>query len=128
MVCYTADMKLLTGSVLLWLCPIVLAQAEPKRIEVYTLSQHYWDVRAGESLSEIAAALLPHNPAIQQRLMRDILRLNPDAFISGDANRLLAGKRLFLPGSLTRADTVVDPQRYTVESYSWGNVKRPRSQ
>lgn len=101
--------------------------AEPKRIEVYALSQHYWDVRAGESLSEIAAALLPHNPGLQRALMQDILRMNPHAFIAHDPHRVLAGTRLFLPGELSRADSAVDPQHYTVESYSWGNVKRPKA-
>ncbi len=100
--------------------------AESKRIEVYPLSQQYHDTHEGETLGEIAASLLPNNPEMQQRLMRDIVRLNPQAFVDNNPNRLLAGKRLWLPSGLHQPDSKVDPRHYTVESFSWGNVKRPK--
>jgi len=61
-------------------------------------------------------------PALKQ----DIVQLNPDAFIGGDPNKLLANKRLWLPGYMKQADTKADPDSTVVEHYSWGNIKRPR--
>ena len=101
-------------------------QAEPKRIEVYSLSQNYWDTQAGDSLSLIALHLLPNNPHKREALMQDIMMLNPTAFIAGDRDLLLAGKRLWLPGYMKKADSKANPATTTVEQYSWGNIKRPR--
>ncbi len=100
------------------------AVAGSKQVHVYQLSQQYWDVRRGDSLSFIAATLLPAAPRQQQALMRDILELNPDAFIGGNPNRLRANTRLWLPNFVqtpvrTRAD-----RDSRVERYSWGSIKR----
>ncbi len=95
-----------------------------KRIEVYSLSQNYWDVQYGDTLGTIAHHLLPNNPAKREALLQDILHLNPGAFIDGRPEKLLAGKRLWLPGYMKQADSKVDPARMTVETYSWGNIKR----
>ena len=48
-----------------------------KRIEVYALNQNYWDTQYGDTLSEIVAQLLPHNPSKQSALMLDIVSINP---------------------------------------------------
>lgn len=103
-----------------------LTAADNKRIEVYPLTQTYWDTRFGDSLSEIAATLLPNNPGLQNQLMQDIIKLNPDAFTDRDADRLLAQRRLWLPNSMSQPDSKVDSRNYTVESFSWGNIKRPK--
>jgi Tfp pilus assembly protein FimV len=97
-----------------------------KRIEVYTLAQSYYDTQHGDTLGEIVAELLPNNPGRHESLSQEIVGLNQDAFIDNNPDRLIAGKRLRLPGYLNEADTRVDPNAYTVESYSWGNIKRPR--
>ena len=102
------------------------AQTESKRIEVYSLSQNYWDVQQGDTLSSIAHHLLPNNPSKRKALQQDILQLNPNAFIAGQPEKLLAGKRLWLPGYMKQADSKVDPATTTVEVYSWGNIKRPK--
>lgn len=102
------------------------ANADSKRIEVYELSQTYVDVVAGDTLGEIAASLLPHNVSLQQQLMQDIMSMNPSAFPDNRAERMLSGKRLFLPNSMQQADSKPGNQTYQVESYSWGNIKRPR--
>ncbi len=99
--------------------------AESKRIEVYSLSQNYWDTQAGDTLGKITLHLLPYNPSKRVSLQQDIIHLNPTAFIAGDPEKLLAGKRLQLPGYIKQADTKADPAT-TVETYSWGNIKRPR--
>jgi hypothetical protein len=104
-------------------------EAEPtksRRIEVYALSQNYWDTKYGHTLDEIVIQLLPNNPSKRQALKQDIVRLNPDAFINKDPARLLANKRLWMPGYMKQADNKVDPATTIVERYSWGNIKRPR--
>ena len=106
--------------------PAAAEQVSSKRIEVYTLSQNYWDTQYGDTLGDIVHHLLPNNPSKREALMWDILNLNPDAFIENDPARLLAGKRLQLPGYMKQADTEANPQTTIVERYSWGNIKRPR--
>jgi len=102
-----------------------IVQAESKRIEVYAVGQQYWDTQHGDTLGEIAQQLLPNNPAMQQRLMSDIVALNPDAFQNNDANRMQANTRIWLPGNMTTPDTKVDRSRTRVKSFAWGNIKRP---
>ena len=99
---------------------------QSKRIEVYSLSMNYWDTQPGESLSEIVAHLLPNNPSKHAALQREIVELNPQAFINSDPNRLKANHRLKLPGYMTQPDNKIDDRSVTVESYSWGNIKRPK--
>lgn len=103
-----------------------IADDAPRRIEVYELAQSYWDTKYGDTLSEIAMVLLPNNPYKRESLMQDIVRLNPQAFINGDPQQLLTGRRLALPGYMKQADTRIDPAVTEVETYSWGNIKRPR--
>jgi len=97
-----------------------------KRIEVYSLSQNYWDTQYGDTLSSIVYHLLPNNPSKRAALQEDILHLNPDAFIGGDPAMLLAGKRLWLPGYMKQADSSANPSTTIVETYSWGNIKRQK--
>ena len=101
-------------------------QTNSKRIEVYSLSQNYWDTQYGDTLSEIVHHLLPYNQSKRESLQQDIIHLNPKSFINGDPTRLLAGKRLWLPGYMKQADTKANSKTTTVESYSWGNIKRPK--
>ena len=108
------------------LLPCTAIHAESKRIEVYALSQNYVDTRSGDTLGEIASRLLPNNPRMQQKLMADILRLNPDAFIERNPNQLRANTRLWLPNHLSKPDSNADSSKYTVESFSWGNIKKPK--
>lgn len=102
------------------------SHAESKRIEVYPLSQHYVDTHAGDTLSEIVARLLPDNSQLQQQLLTDIHKRNPEAFIENNPNRLRANTRLWLPNQLNNADSSGNTGPYRVESFSWGNIKRPR--
>lgn len=108
------------------LLPCQTIQAESKRIEVYSLGQQYWDIQSGETLGEIAQHLLPNNPGMQLRLMKDIVALNPDAFVDNNPDRMRARTRIWLPNHLTKADTTVNPSKTQVESFSWGNIKRPK--
>jgi len=101
-------------------------QTNSKRIEVYSLSQNYWDTQYGDTLGKIARHLLPHNLAKHETLKQDIVHLNPHAFIGGNPEKMLANKRLRLPGYMKQADSKVNPATTTVETYSWGNIKRTR--
>jgi hypothetical protein len=101
-------------------------QTASRRIEVYSLSQNYWDTQDGDTLGSIVLHLLPNNPAKHEALKQDIVQLNPEAFIGGDPDKLLANRRLWLPGYMKQADTKADPDSTVVERYSWGNIKRPR--
>ena len=100
---------------------------ESKRIEVYSLSQNYWDTQFGDTLGDIVLHLLPNNPSKHAALEQDIVQLNPHAFIGGDPSQLLANKRLWLPGYMKQADSKINPENTTVESYSWGNIKRQKN-
>jgi len=105
---------------------VAIAEQQSKRIEVYSLSQNYWDTRYGDTLGEIVHHLLPNNPVKRASLKQGILHLNPQAFINGDPEQLLADKRLWLPGYMKQADSKVNPGTTTVEKFSWGNIKRQR--
>ena len=100
--------------------------AKSIRVEVYPISQQYVDVKSGDTLNGITSKLLPNNPGMQRRLMADIVRLNPKAFIENNPNRMAANIRLWLPGKITRADTAVDQSKHDVKSFSWGNIKTPK--
>ena len=102
------------------------ALADSKRIEVYPLSQNYWDTKPGETLGEIAAQLLPHNSNLQQKLMTDIINLNPDAFLDGNPDFMRANVRLWLPNNLPQTKSETDPDYTQVETFSWGSIKRPK--
>ncbi|HHO58623.1 MAG TPA: hypothetical protein ENJ64_00170 [Thiotrichales bacterium] len=100
-------------------------QAGSTRVQVYALASNYYDTQAGDTLSTITQQLLQNNPNLRAQLAADILRLNPQAFIDNNPDRLLAGRRLQMPGYLTQAERPAAPT-VSVEHYSWGNIKRPR--
>ncbi|MDA3868737.1 MAG: hypothetical protein PF589_02040 [Gammaproteobacteria bacterium] len=115
--------------IILLLCGPILstaAFAESKRIEVYSLSQQYWDTQRGETLGGIVAQLLPNNMGMQYRLMSEIINLNPHAFEDNNPDRMLANVRLWLPNRFARTDSKADSSQTQVESFSWGNIKRPQ--
>ncbi|GAB4362145.1 MAG: hypothetical protein Kow006_33290 [Gammaproteobacteria bacterium] len=56
-----------------------------------------WRVKRGETLSRIAATLRPGDRRAQQRLIQEIVAVNPDVFPDGDPDRLPAGALLRLP-------------------------------
>jgi hypothetical protein len=97
---------------------------ESIRVHVYPLSQQYWDVRPGDTLSEIVESLLPADMNKQRHLMRTIIELNPDAFIDGDPDRLRANIRLWLPNALQRPVERRTGESVTIERYEWGSIKR----
>ena len=100
------------------------AWAESKRIEVYPLSQQYWDVKTGDTLGEIVDALMPRNRYLKVKLMRDIMAMNPEVFPDGSPHLMLANKRLWLPNAVQQRDPVPDNYGFIVESYQWGSIRR----
>ena len=100
--------------------------ADSKRIEVYELSQAYWDTQPGETLGEIVQTLMPDNQYLRAKLMREIVQLNPNAFINGDPGRMLANTRLFLPNSTVGTMQKSEEANYSVKQFQWGSIKTPR--
>ena len=128
---FTATIYIFTGSLVFSATEThdnstVTQVTESKRIEVYALSQNYWDTQSGDTLGNIVLHLLPNNPSKYAKLKQDIVLLNPHAFIGGNPERLLADKRLWLPVYMKQADTKANPATTTVEQFSWGNIKRQR--
>lgn len=62
-------------------------------------------VKRDETLWQIAASGRPQNTSVQQAML-DIQRLNPEAFIDGNINRIKAGYIIYLPepGDITSDD------------------------
>ena len=102
------------------------ALADSKRIEVYELSQAYWDTQPGETLGEIVLELMPDNQYLRAKLMREIVELNPNAFINGDPGRMLANTRLFLPNSTVGTMDKTETADYSVKQFQWGSIKTPK--
>lgn len=102
------------------------AFAESKRVEVYALSQTYWDTQPGETLGEIVTQLLPNNPNMHKKLIADIVNLNSDAFQDGNPDFMQANTRLWLPNNIPQADGKIENGNTQVETFSWGNIKRPQ--
>lgn len=100
--------------------------AESRRIQVYPLSQAYYDVKSGDTLGEISQTILPNTPRMRSQLMADIVQLNPDAFINNDPNRLKAHIRLWLPNNMSGLDHRVNKDKFIIKDYSWGYTKTPR--
>ena len=99
------------------------AWTETTRIQVYPLSQNYWDIKSGETLGEIVEQLMPDNPYLQQQLLRDIVAQNPAAFIGGNPDRMLADKRLWLPNTIQQTAREKTTSEFTVRSFQWGSIK-----
>lgn len=64
-----------------------------------------WRVHRGETLSRIAATLVPGDARAQAHLIRAIVAANPAIFPAGDPNRLPAGSLLQLPAVKGAAPT-----------------------
>jgi hypothetical protein len=101
-----------------------LAFAESKRVHVYPVTQPTWDVRPGDTLGGIAAALMPGLPRQQQALMENILEINPDAFIDRHPDLLRAYVKLILPGGLQTYSVPSASGTTHVQQFSWGSIQR----
>lgn len=101
------------------------AQAESKRVPVYEKGQQHWDVKSGQTLSQICQQLDNVNQSSRLACQNIMLENNPDAFISQDPNKLISGKRLWLPGSYQPASKQ-DNQNYQIKKFNWGSIKTPK--
>ena len=99
---------------------------QSKRIEVYSISQSFWDVTPGETLGDIVKQLLPDNPAMRKKLLNQIVELNPDAFSKSNPDNLKANVRLWLPNNAPAMQQVKDKNKYEVKSFSWGQVYKAK--
>ena len=105
------------------ICNLVLA--ESKRIEVYENQQQFYDVQQGDSLSLICQRLHEQSSIALSTCMQRLYADNPDAFVNNSIDLLLAGKRLWLPGSY-RSVSRMGPGNYSVQKFSWGQIKKPK--
>lgn len=99
---------------------------EAKPIEVYPLSQNFYDVAAGDTLQQIVLQLLPNRPDQREHLMQAIVKLNPTAFVKHNPSRLKAHVRLWLPNSPPHSVPQLETRNLQIESFSWGQVIRRR--
>lgn len=93
-----------------------------KRIQVYSVSQNFWDVKSGDTLGNIIKKLTPDNPATRDSLSQQIIHLNPNAFILGDANKLKANVRIWLPNGMPVSLRKNKKDKYEIRSFSWGQA------
>lgn len=103
----------------------VYVHAESVNVKVYDKGQQFWDVKSGQSLSQICQALKAVSKTSRLACQQQILKKNPDAFINKNPNRLIVGKRLWLPGSY-RAVSQLKNDQYHIKNFSWGSVKTPK--
>jgi len=99
---------------------------QSKRIEVYSISQNFWDVSPGETLGDIVKHLLPDNPHLHEKLQTQIVKLNPLAFNQSNPDKLKANVRLWLPNNAQAMQQVKDKNKYEVKSFSWGQAYKPK--
>ncbi|MDH5735828.1 MAG: hypothetical protein OEY87_06860 [Gammaproteobacteria bacterium] len=109
-------------SLLLLLLLQSTVQAESKRIQVFATSQAYWDVQPGDTLNGIVHQLITGDTSVRQTLMNDILSLNPEAFINGNADHLKANIRLWLPNGSDDIRKLSSNRQYQIKNYSWGQI------
>lgn len=85
-------------------------------------------VHRDDTLWEIAQAARPAGATVQQTML-DIQRLNPDAFIDGNINRVKAGYIIYLPdaGDISSADisAVLEEVRQQNEDWRAGRASEP---
>lgn len=108
------------------LCTDLIADttSNSKRIEVYAISQSFWDVTQGESLSEIVLQLIPDNTSKREKLFNDILKTNPQAFLKNNPDKLKANVRLWLPNGAVVRDSPSLSNKYEIRSFHWGQIYR----
>jgi len=63
----------------------------------YNAEVRYLYVQKGQTLHNIIRRLYPHQPKKWSQLKKDVVRLNPHAFIGNDATKMKADVRLVLP-------------------------------
>ena len=98
---------------------------QSKRVEVYAISQSFWDVTPGETLGQIVKQLLPDNAALREKLLLQIVKLNPNAFSHSNPDNLKSNIRLWLPNNATAMQQVKDKNKYDVKYFSWGQISKP---
>ena len=87
-------------------------------------------IHRNDTLWEVAAAAKPSGATVHQTML-DIQRLNPDAFIDGNINRVKAGYIVYLPASedISSADLASALAEVRQQNDDWraGKASQPRS-
>lgn len=80
-------------------------------------SDENYRVRTGDNLSKIAARLVEGSQTSRRNMMQWLVQKNPQAFISGDMNRLKSGATLSLPaGDGVNPASLAKPSRRTAQN------------
>jgi len=90
--------KLLLLSLLASTPCAVLAAKLPA--DSFTAEIKHWDVKWGDTLSEIAQTLLPNNKAVRLQFMLKTVALNPIIFPSQDIHFMLAYQKMVFPNKI----------------------------
>jgi len=77
--------------------------------ETYNADIRYLHVQKGQTLHNIVTRLYPERKKEWQQLTRDIIRLNPHAFVDNDPTKMKAGVRLELPKRVVVRSTPIQP-------------------
>ena len=77
--------------------------------EAYNADIRFLHVQKGQTLHNIVTRLYPERKKEWQQLTRDIIRLNPHAFIDNDPTKMKAGVRLELPKRVVVRSTPIQP-------------------
>lgn len=86
--------------------PRAPARPRPEADVLPASGQRYGPVQRGQTLNGIASELAGEGEAVDE-LADALFQLNPDAFISGNRNQLIAGARLVLPA---RDEAAAEPR------------------
>jgi pilus assembly protein FimV len=91
---------------------------------------HRYMVHRDDTLWEIALQAKPEGASVHQTML-DIQRINPDAFIDGNINRVKAGYIVYLPdaGDISSADLSAALAEVRQQNNDWreGRASQPRS-
>lgn len=75
-----------------------------------------WTIKPGDTLSSIARAIFPREPAMQEKLIRAIVSSNPHAFPGSQPGPIAEGTVIFIPHLRTlAAETPAAPRPKTAE-------------
>ncbi|MCK4834154.1 MAG: FecR domain-containing protein [Gammaproteobacteria bacterium] len=90
--------------------------------EAFNADIRYLHVQKGQTLHNIITRLYPQRKKEWSQLKKDIINLNPHAFINNDPAKMKAGARLKLPKKVVVRSRAAKPKRVGTVAESSGNV------
>ena len=90
--------------------------------EAYNADIRYLHVQKGQTLHNIVTRLYPERKKEWPQLSKDIIRLNPHAFVDNDPTKMKAGARLKLPKKVVVRSHTVKQKKVGIVADSSGSV------